>query len=261
METSRVDRVRVHPRDGAGAVNRELPIVPMPPHEAPAWAFLIPIARVCAGVVAGAVLLLVLLLAFALLSLPARAATPRIPDSAALYRLKLARTVAGEFGLDAPVARLAAQIHQESSWRADARSPFAIGLTQFTPATARWLPSVCPAVGAPDPWDPDWSLRAQACYMAWLVHRVTPYRYAGAMTACTRWNFALRAYNGGEGMLNRERLATQRAGADANDWRDVERYRVRGAQFFRENIGYPRRILLVLEPVYLDAGWPGRAVC
>lgn len=233
----------------------------MPPHE-PSWAFLIPIARIVAGVVVGALALFALLLAFAVMSMPAHAAT-RIPEASAQYRLTLEREAARNFGLDGSdvVARLAAQIHQESSWRADARSPFAIGLTQFTPATAKWLPSVCPAVGAPDPWDPGWSLRAQSCYMAFLLDRVTPFRYAGAMSDCTRWNFALRAYNGGEGMLNRERLATQRAGDDANDWRDAEKHRVRAPQFFRESIGYPRRILLVLEPAYLDAGWPGRAVC
>ena len=230
-------------------------------HQEPAWAFLIPIARICAGVLVGAMLMFILLLAFALLSLPARAATPRIPETSALYRLKLERVAGREFGLDAPVARLAAQIHQESGWRADARSPFAIGLTQFTPATARWLPQVCPAVGEPDPWDPDWALRAQSCYMAWLLGRARPFVYAGAMDACTRWNFALRAYNGGEGMLKRERLATQRAGDDANDWREVERHRVRAGWAWRENTGYPRRIMLVLEPVYLAAGWPGTAVC
>lgn len=204
--------------------------------------------------------LLGVLLALAMLAKPADAQT-RIPAVATTYRLAIEREAARNFGLDAPVARLAAQIHQESAWRANAASAYAQGLTQFTPATARWLPTVCPAAGDPDPWDPQWALRAQACYMAWLLERVKPYRYAGAMTPCTRWVYALRAYNGGEGMLNRERLAAQRGGADANDWRSVEPYRVRAGWAHKENIGYPRRILLVLEPAYLDAGWPGKAVC
>ena len=184
-----------------------------------------------------------------------------IPPVSATYRLALEREAARNFGLNPPAARLAAQIQQESGWRATAASAYAQGLTQFTPATAKWLPSVCPAVGEPDPWDPQWALRAQSCYMAFLLGRVKPYRYAGAMTDCTRWSFAFRAYNGGEGMLNRERLAAQRGGADANDWRAVEPYRVRAGWAHRENVAYPRRILLVLEPAYLAAGWPGEAVC
>ena len=191
----------------------------------------------------------------------AHAKPVRIPATSSLYRLQLERTAAAQFGLDAPVARLAAQIHQESGWNPRAASKFAQGLTQFTPATARWIPTVCPEVGPVDVWDAAWSLRAQSCYMAWLVKRVQPYRYAGTMSLCTRWMFAERAYNGGEGWLNKERMATQRAGADANDWRDVERYRVRAGWAHKETTDYPRRILLTLEPVYLRAGWPGKADC
>lgn len=207
----------------------------------------------------GIVLALATLLA-SCLPQPAHAQV-RVPVVATTYRLAIERESARYFGLQAQPARLAAQIHQESGWNPRAASAYAQGLTQFTPATAAWLPTVCPAVGEPDPWDPQWSLRAQACYMAWLHNRVTPYRYAGAMTECTRWVYAFRAYNGGEGMLNRERLAAQRAGADANDWKAVEGYRVRAAWAHKENIGYPRRILLVLEPAYLNAGWSGKAVC
>lgn len=189
------------------------------------------------------------------------AAQVRVPPVATTYRLAIEREAARNFGLDAPAARLAAQVHQESSWNPKAQSPYAQGLTQFTPATAAWLPSICPAVGAPDPWDAQWALRAQACYMAWLHGRVPVFKYAGRMDACTRWNYALRAYNGGEGMLQRERLAAQKAGKDGNNWQAVEPYRVRATWAHKENIGYPRRILLMLEPSYLAAGWPGTAVC
>jgi soluble lytic murein transglycosylase-like protein len=207
---------------------------------------------------------LCLLMVLGLFAGPAKAAAPahlRIPAVAVTYRLAIEREAARNFGLDAPVARLAAQIHQESAWNPRAASAYAHGLTQFTPATARWLPEVCPAVGTPDPWDPQWALRAQACYMAWLLDRVPRYRYAGAMTSCTRWVYAMRAYNGGEGWLNKERLAAQRAGADANDWLAVEPYRVRAGWAHKENTHYPRRILLALEPAYLRAGWAGKAVC
>lgn len=191
----------------------------------------------------------------------ARSSAVHVPEVATVYRLKIERAAARNFGLEAPAARLAAQIHQESAWRPRAASAYAHGLAQFTPATAAWLPSVCAAVGQPDAWDPDWSLRAQACYMRWLYDRVAAFRYAGAFSACSHWAFALRGYNGGLGWLNRERLATQRAGDDANDWRQVEQHRVRATWAHRENTHYPRRILLVLEPAYLAAGWPGEAVC
>jgi soluble lytic murein transglycosylase-like protein len=222
--------------------------------------------RVLCGVVAGAFALLsvaVLLATAAAMFSPAQAAerTVRIPEVATTYRLKIEREAARNFGLDAPTARLAAQIHQESGWRPAAASAYAQGLAQFTPQTAAWLPTICPAVGASDPWDPDWSLRAQACYLAWLHGRVPLFRHAGHQSDCSRWNFTLRAYNGGEGWLQRERLLAQRSGADANDWRAVEPFRVRAAWAHRESIGYPRRILLVLEPAYTAAGWPGSPVC
>lgn len=193
---------------------------------------------------------------------PAHAAerAVRVPEVATTYRLKIEREAVRNFGLEAPAARLAAQVHQESGWRSDAASAYAQGLAQFTPGTAAWLPTVCPAVGEADPWDPDWSLRAQACYMAWL-HRRVPRLPGAALTDCSRWVFALRAYNGGEGWMTRERRKAQAAGADPNAWQAVEHYRVRATWAHRENTAYPRRILLRLEPAYLDAGWQGRAAC
>lgn len=194
--------------------------------------------------------------------IPEAHAQVRVPAVSATYRLAIERESARYFGLQSQPARLAAQIHQESGWNPNAASAYAQGLTQFTPATARWLPTVCPAVGVPDPWDAQWALRAQACYMAWLLDRVKPHQQArGPMTACTRWMFAFRAYNGGEGWLNRERLATQRAGGNANDWGDVAQHRVRAAWAHKENTHYPWRILLQLEPSYIKAGWTGQAVC
>lgn len=199
------------------------------------------------------------LVLFLIVVLPAHAQV--IPESSALYRLQLERETARQFGLDAPVARIAAQIHQESGWRPTAQSPFAQGLAQFTPATAKWLPDVCPEVGKPDPWDTGWSIRAITCYDAWLYKRVRPMPAGRSLDECTRWAFTQRAYNGGEGWLQRERAKAAAAGANPNDWRQVEKYRVRADWAHKENIGYPRRILLVLEPRYLRAGWPGKAAC
>jgi len=97
---------------------------------------------------------------------------------------------------EAPIAMLAGQIHQESAWRHDARSPYAHGLAQFTPPTAgdmaKWYADLRPA----DTGDPRWSLRAQALYMC-RIHRM--YRETSEP-----WLFALSGYNGGPGWTNRD---------------------------------------------------------
>lgn len=180
-----------------------------------------------------------------------------IPEASARYRMMLEREASARFGLGAPVARFAAQIHKESTWRPNAQSPFAQGLTQFTPATAEWIAALFPRELSPaDVWDPAWSIRAMVVYNAWLYARVT-----GA-TECDRWAKTLSAYNGGLGWVRRdERLAAAR-GADPARWfGHVELHTARAEWAATENRGYPRRILLVLEPAYIRAGWPGVASC
>lgn len=188
---------------------------------------------------------------------PARAAEVAVPESSALYRHALQREAAAVFGLDAPVARFAAQLHQESGWRADARSPYAQGLAQFTPATATWIAQAYPALSPADPWDPLWSIRAQVAYMGHLWQGV-----AGAATECDRWAFALSGYNGGPGWVARDRRLASAKGADGSRWfGNTEKHSNRAAWAFKENRAYPRRILLQLEPAYIAAGWPGSAAC
>jgi membrane-bound lytic murein transglycosylase MltF len=183
---------------------------------------------------------------------------PKLPERSFIYRFKLEREAQAVFGIDAPIARLAAQIHQESRWIETAESPAgAQGLTQFMPATAAWLSSVCPTVGPADPLDPDWAIRAMICYDAWLHERV-----ANATTPCDRWAFTLSAYNGGEAWVRRDRALAVRAGVDGAVWFDaVERYSARSARAREENRTYVRRILRELEPLYIRAGWPGTRVC
>lgn len=203
-------------------------------------------------------LLVVLMLALAVLFSPAAsAAEVAIPEDSARYRLALRVVAASEFGLDAPVARLAAQLHQESGWRAKAKSPYAQGLAQFTPATAEWIAHAYPVLAPADPWDPVWSIRAQATYMRHLLRGIS-----GAATECDRWAFALSAYNGGPGWVARDRRLASAKGADASRWwANTELHSSRAAWAFKENRGYPRRILLRLEPAYIAAGWPGSAAC
>lgn len=186
-----------------------------------------------------------------------------IPEASALYRHRVEQAVAEVWGVNGSPARLAAQLHQESAWRPNARSPGvgAQGIAQFMPATAKWIAELFPdKLGQFDPWDAHQAILAAAIYDKWLLDRVQPLGYT-RLTECTRWNFALRGYNGGELWLLRDRgLAVANKG-DPNDWRSVEKFRTRSVSNHQQNIDYPRRILLLLEPAYIAAGWPGAAVC
>lgn len=205
-----------------------------------------------------AVLGLVLLAGVAAAAVPTpRASVARVtvPDASAMYRRWVEQAVGEEWGVDGSPARLAAQLHQESSWNPKARSAVgAQGLAQFMPATARWIAQAFPAkLGDFDPWDPQQAALAAAVYDAWLVKR-NP-----GTSACSTWAFALSAYNGGERAL---RVEQTRAGRHAGIWfGNVAEQRARSTVAWQENRAYVRRILLTLEPAYIAAGWSGQAVC
>jgi soluble lytic murein transglycosylase-like protein len=185
------------------------------------------------------------------------ASAVEIPPRAYQYRATLIRCARAEWGLNAPVATFAAQLHQESLWHANAKSPAgAQGLAQFMPATAHWLPEVAPQVGAAAPFNPGWALRALLAYDLWLWQRIE------SATPCEHMAMTLSAYNGGLGWLRKDKKKAQRIGLDpARWWNQVEAVNAgRAAWAIRENREYPRRILLVLEPMYAAAGW-GKGVC
>ncbi|HEY0286270.1 MAG TPA: transglycosylase SLT domain-containing protein [Pseudomonas sp.] len=185
-------------------------------------------------------------------------AADQVPHQAEQYRRTLTRAAHVEWGLDAPIATLAGQVHQESRWRADARSPVgAQGLAQFMPATADWMSELYPnKLGPAQPYNPGWALRAMVAYDRWL------YSQNQATNDCDRWAFALSAYNGGQGWVNRDRKLASRKGLDHLAWFDsVERHNAgRSAANFRENRRYPRLILLRWEPLYAAVSW-GAGVC
>lgn len=192
---------------------------------------------------------LVLVCALLALALPVQA---RVPQAAQPYRALLVRTAHAVWGLDAPVAVFAAQVHQESAWRADAISRVgAQGLAQFMPATATWIAGVDPALAARQPFSPAWALRALVTYDRWLYER-TPARYAPK----DRMWVALRGYNGGLGHWQAEAAASgaarpTRVQVDAACGRAK-----RAPVHCRENLDYPHRILVVIQPRY--AAWgPG----
>lgn len=186
--------------------------------------------------VARAALALVLVI---VVCLPLLAWAQQVPPAAARYRGELTRQARLVFGFDAPVALLAAQVHQESAWRLDARSSYAHGLAQFTPATADWIGGLDPLLAGAETGNPAWALRALAVYDRWLLDRV-PDRG----NVCGRWIGTLRAYNGGLGWVQRE----AKSGQPCPTFRSLASC--------AENHHYPARILLRHQPLY--AGWgPG----
>lgn len=205
--------------------------------------FLLLTVLVTAAFVAGA-----LLMTFGL-SAPAHAADT-IPRECLKYRRDLVRNAREVFGMDAPVATLAAQMRQESGCRADAKSAYASGLTQFTPDTSTWISGLYPELAGGVPLNPSWALRAQARYMDRLVDR------ANGATACDAWWFGLWGYNGGEGWVQRDKRMAAAAGADPRRHVAVEPFNAgRAPAMFRENRGYPVAIIGRWQPLFVAAGW------
>ncbi|KFX30668.1 lytic transglycosylase domain-containing protein [Ralstonia solanacearum] len=187
--------------------------------------------------------------ALLLASADASGADAAIPHVARRYRADLTRIAREAWGLDAPVAVFAAQLHQESGWTPAAVSRVgAQGMAQFMPATAKWW---CVLNGlandACQPTNPVWAMRALVGYDRWLYERVR-----GASEFDRLWA-ALRAYNGGLGHWQQEaatvRPALNRATIDSACG-TARRHR----SFCPENLGYPHRILNVLQPRYLAWG-------
>lgn len=183
----------------------------------------------------------------------------RIPERCYQFQRHLIAEAHETLGLNAPVSVLGAQIMQESACKPDARSHVgASGLTQFMPATARWMAELYPReLGPADPLNPKWAISAQVRYMRDILRR-NP-----ASSECDSWAFALSGYNGGEGWLRRDQAVCSKLPlCDRGRWfghvADTPDLR-RSPAARRENRGYPHRILLTLAPAYDAAGW-GRSV-
>lgn len=176
-----------------------------------------------------------------------------LPDGAAHFRQEYGRIVRSEWGLDAPVASLAAQIHAESAWNCRAISSVgARGCAQFMPTTAAWIGDVDHELRGGDVFSPTWAFRAQAVYMRWLHDRVK------GSAPCDQMAFALAAYNGGLGYVYRRQKLSKQPGRCFGASCDINPGILEANQ--RENVRYPRRILLELEPEYSRALWV-RASC
>ena len=208
------------------------------------------------------VIVLVALLFFADMSLAAgsaHAGETAIPRAALQYRGQLIREARAVWGMEAPVAIFAAQIHTESNWRNDVTSiAGAQGLAQFMPSTAAWLPSVAPETGTPAPFNPAWSLRACVTYDKWLYDRLRPMR-AASLAVCERMAFTLSGYNGGIGWVGKDRALAARTGRNPDRWfgnvEDVNAGRNKSA--IKENRRYVT-LIFQRQSAYTAAGWgPG----
>ncbi|KHS86774.1 transglycosylase SLT domain-containing protein [Pectobacterium aroidearum] len=182
----------------------------------------------------------------------AHAAQP--PAAAQQYRSDLIRNARLDWGLNAPVADFAAQLHQESGWNSRAVSPVgAQGLAQFMPATSAWISDIMPELKANQPFNPAWSIRALTRYDRWIWQRVT------AADDCQRMAMTLSGYNGGLGWVQRDQKLAAQHGLNRQRWfGHVATVNAgRSAANWRENRHYPQRILQELAPRYLT--WGGRS--
>lgn len=129
-----------------------MPDVTLKVETSPTWKEILVQALCCCArwILRGFLLFIGFYLASLWLPISAKAAEVTIPRAAQQYRATLVRAAHATWGLDAPVAVFAAQVHTESWWRNDTVSHVgAQGLAQFMPATARWLPSVAPKQASP----------------------------------------------------------------------------------------------------------------
>ena len=179
-----------------------------------------------------------LLIVFSILACCAANCQGQIPLRAYRYRGDLRREAALVWNTD-DRSVFAAQIHAESAWRPEARSIYARGLAQFTPATEQdmnaWYPELR---DLGDALSPRWAIRALLLYDLRLWQRFT-----GWQTEDDRWAATLHGYNAGPGWLVKERAAS----CDRTRYQPVC---LRRPEACRETAHYVRRILRELRPLY-----------
>lgn len=169
------------------------------------------------------------------------------PADAARYQLTLRREAQQAWGLGAPVASLAAQVHQESRWNTTARSAVgAQGLAQFMPATSTWISGLYPSLADRAPENPTWALRALVVYDKWLSDRIR------AADDCQRFAFALSAYNGGLGWVYKRQKLSPEPGVCFGATCTINPGVSAASQ--KENAHYPDVILHRWQPLYSSWG-------
>jgi hypothetical protein len=191
---------------------------------------------------------------------PSPSSQTHLPEAAWKYRLLLLKWTISFFGDESYISVFAGQIHQESYWcRYTVSSAGAKGCSQFMDRTAQWAiddPNGLPCAVLDDFLDPVCAIPA----LVWL-NRFN-YVRSPQKAACDTLAFMLSKYNGGG--VYADQRAAEAAGSDPELWfNHVEKYngRHRTAANFKENRGYPRKILLELQKIYFLARYGGVEVC
>lgn len=172
----------------------------------------------------------------------------QIPQRAYQYRKTLRAEIQRVWGLHLPedvFAVSAGTIHQESAWNPNAQSPFAKGLTQFTDGTFADVRRIDPTIDA-DVFNPTAAMRAMVVYhkQLWSTFGSLP------EANLNRWAFVLASYNGGAGWVRKDQKLCL-APCDSKLWfGNVELRSGRAVWAYKENRGYPRKILLQWVPIY-----------
>lgn len=178
-------------------------------------------------------------------------ADAQIPKEAIPHKREALAAWRSVWGLNAPTASFAAQVHQESSWDVNARSYVgALGLTQFMPATAADIQArYAHAFLGLTMYSPAWAFRAQALYLKELYDRLQ------GRDNCERMAFAMSAYNGGMGRVIKRKSKSAFPDVCFNATCEINPGISASNQ--RENVDYPIRILKIIEPRYRAALWGG----
>lgn len=175
----------------------------------------------------------------------------RVPPKAEQYQRPLTREATFVFGLAAPIPLFAGQIAQESEWNCSVTAwDGGMGCAQFMQATASWLVTEFPELGAVRAYDPVWAFQAQA--------RLNKFNYARVqgVNECNRWAAALLAYNAGLGIVRGIQKLSAQPGVY---WGVTELLRYKQSeQNHKSSRDYPHRIVYRHQPIY--AAW-GRVVC
>jgi soluble lytic murein transglycosylase-like protein len=172
-------------------------------------------------------------------------------DPALRFRATLQREAQAVYGLNAPVAMFAGQIRQESGWRPDVTAwDNGRGLAQFMDATADQVARQFPELGAPNPYDPRWAIRALVRYDGWIFGRVK------GDAECDHWGATLKGYNAGPGYVQQAQKKSEQPGK----WFGVTEFvpTRQNPKNFEYSRLYPHWIIFKHQPLY--ASW-GETIC
>lgn len=163
------------------------------------------------------------------------------------YRRTLTREAQAVMGMDAPVPALAGQIRQESSCQADITAwDNGRGLAQFMDGTAAQVSRMYPELGAPNPYNPTWAIRALVRYDDWLFQRVK------GEDDCARWGAAFKGYNAGLGFVLRAQKQSSVPGVWFNGTENINAGQ--SQKNFEYSRRYPRLIIFRHQPLFADWG-------